>query len=312
MDPICHTLVGGCLAQAGLKRRTRYGLVTLLVAANLPDVDILSTFLDRSLELRRGWTHGLPALVVWPILLGAVMWLWARWRHGPGAARFGALALLSAIGVATHPALDFLNTYGMRWLMPFRDVWYYGDTLFIVDPWLWLLLAGAIWLVRRRERRGGPDPGRPARVALATATLYIGAMMAGTLSARAAVARAVPEAARFMVAPVPVLPLERQVIVDEGDAYREGSIRIAPRSGPRFGPPIPKGDLAGLAPLLVRDRDAAAFLRWARFPVFRTRPEGDSLRVDVYDLRYSDGRSGRWASLSAAVPRPAPREATGR
>ena len=34
--------VGAALAQTGLKHRTRYGTATLLVGANLPDVDILS------------------------------------------------------------------------------------------------------------------------------------------------------------------------------------------------------------------------------------------------------------------------------
>src|ERR671919_620239 len=47
----------------------------------------------------------------------------------------------TAVAVLSHPLLDWLNTYGMRWLMPFRGVWSYGDTLFIVDPWLWLALS---------------------------------------------------------------------------------------------------------------------------------------------------------------------------
>jgi inner membrane protein len=34
----------------------------------------------------------------------------------------------------------------MRWLSPFSDRWTYGDTLFIVDPWLWLLLGGGLFL----------------------------------------------------------------------------------------------------------------------------------------------------------------------
>ena len=37
--------------------------------------------------------------------------------------------------------LDWLNTYGVRLLMPFDGRWFYGDALFIVDPWVWLLLG---------------------------------------------------------------------------------------------------------------------------------------------------------------------------
>jgi len=40
-------------------------------------------------------------------------------------------------GGAHHPTLDWLNTYGMRWLMPFSGRWFYGDAVFIVDPGCW-------------------------------------------------------------------------------------------------------------------------------------------------------------------------------
>ena len=42
MDNLCHTLVGAALAQSGLKRRSPLGTVTLLIGANLPDVDVIS------------------------------------------------------------------------------------------------------------------------------------------------------------------------------------------------------------------------------------------------------------------------------
>ena len=44
MDNLCHTLVGAALAEAGLKRRSPYGTATLLISANLPDVDALVFF----------------------------------------------------------------------------------------------------------------------------------------------------------------------------------------------------------------------------------------------------------------------------
>jgi inner membrane protein len=53
--------------------------------------------------------------------------------------------------VLTHPALDWLNNYGMRWLMPFDGRWFYGDALFIVDPWVWLVLGGVVFLGASRS-----------------------------------------------------------------------------------------------------------------------------------------------------------------
>src|SRR5690349_11617106 len=65
MDNVCHTLVGAALGEAGLKRGTRLGLVTLMIASNLPDLDVL-VFLTStpSVAFRRGWTHGVLAQAV--------------------------------------------------------------------------------------------------------------------------------------------------------------------------------------------------------------------------------------------------------
>ena len=41
MDNVCHTLVGAAMAPAGLRSRTAYAGATLMIGANLPDVDVL-------------------------------------------------------------------------------------------------------------------------------------------------------------------------------------------------------------------------------------------------------------------------------
>lgn len=158
MDPLTHTLVGAALARTRLGRSTRRAGVALIAGANLPDVDVLSFVLgsDTALGFRRGWTHGPLAALVLPALLTLLLIAsdrCARNRgtdllplHGP---RLFGLALL---GCATHPFLDWLNTYGVRFLMPFDDRWYYGDAVFIVDPWLWLILGGAACLGSRSRR----------------------------------------------------------------------------------------------------------------------------------------------------------------
>jgi len=149
MDPLAHTLVGAALAKSGLEKRSGYAAAALILGANLPDIDGVTYFVgsDLGLYFRRGWTHGLPAIVLWPFLLAGGLSLLGR---GRGRARFGVLFWLSLLAVATHPALDWLNNYGMRWLMPFDDRWFYGDAVFIVDPWIWLALGGALFLATSR------------------------------------------------------------------------------------------------------------------------------------------------------------------
>ncbi len=151
MDPIAHTLVGAALAKSGLEKRTGFALPALVVGANLPDIDAVTYFVggDLGLYFRRGWTHGLPAIAIWPILLALALTLLDRWL-GRGRARFGALFRLSLLAVATHPALDWLNTYGMRFFMPLDGRWFYGDAVYIVDPWIWIGLGGPLFLVTSR------------------------------------------------------------------------------------------------------------------------------------------------------------------
>ena len=155
MDPVAHTLVGAVLAETGLKRVSRYATATLLIGVNLADIDGIAKFWgqDTSLFFRRGWSHGIVALIVLPLLLAGMVWLWNRWRlrrvEDSQVFRPWWIIFLSFLAFSTHPVLDWLNTYGVRLLMPFDGRWFYGDTLFIIDPWVWLVLAAGILLSRQ-------------------------------------------------------------------------------------------------------------------------------------------------------------------
>jgi len=147
------------LAAAGLRRATPLAATALFMGANAPDVDVFSGFLAHyeSLEFRRGWTHGVLALALWPFVLTGILLAWDRYvrlKRTPTAApaRAGPLLALTAIAVVSHPALDWLNNYGLRWLMPFSGRWFYGDALFVIDPWVWLLLGGAAFLTFSRSK----------------------------------------------------------------------------------------------------------------------------------------------------------------
>src|SRR5687768_14140371 len=150
MDPLTHTLVGANLAASPLGARSRLTTAAFVIGANLPDVDSILYFTghsDLALGFRRGWTHGVLALVVLPFVQTALLVGYARWRRIAVSPRW--LLIASFIAILTHPFLDWLNNYGMRWLMPFRGTWFYGDSVYIMDPWLWLIL-GCGWLAGKR------------------------------------------------------------------------------------------------------------------------------------------------------------------
>lgn len=158
MDNVTHALFGAALAEAGLKRWTPRATATLIIGANLPDLDVLAGLEgeDFSLWFRRGWTHGVLAQGILAVALAGVMFaIDRRYRATDGPrARFGRLLVLSLLSIASHTTLDWLNNYGVRLLMPFDGRWFYGDSFFIIDPWLWLAgLTPCLFVhsVRRRS-----------------------------------------------------------------------------------------------------------------------------------------------------------------
>ncbi len=155
MDPLTHTFTGGLLAAGGLRKAAPLATAALLIGANAPDIDIVASWTGEyaSLAHRRGWTHGILAWGILPLLIASGLVLWDRLTGTAQPATrahqslFWPLYGISLLGVLTHPFLDWLNNYGIRLLMPFDSRWFYGDTLFIVDPWIWLILGGAWFLV---------------------------------------------------------------------------------------------------------------------------------------------------------------------
>jgi inner membrane protein len=95
----------------------------------------------------------LPALLAWAVL-AYDRYGRRRWSPDARPAEAWPLLAVSIVGVVSHPFLDWLNNYGIRLLMPFDGRWFYGDAVFIVDPWLWLLLGGAVMLAWTRHRPG--------------------------------------------------------------------------------------------------------------------------------------------------------------
>lgn len=153
MDPIAHTLAGATLAQTRHKELTPLATATLILGANIPDIDVIVSVLgdDASLLHRRGHTHGVLAMILLPLILTALMLAYDRlWRRRRDPQKIPvdprATLGLAYLGTLSHPALDWLNTYGVRLLMPFDGRWFYGDTLFIIDPWMWLLMGATIVL----------------------------------------------------------------------------------------------------------------------------------------------------------------------
>ena len=311
MDNVCHTLVGAALAETGLKRRTTLGAATLMIGANFPDIDVLAVPFDHGVDFRRGWTHGVLALVVLPFVLAAVMLAWDRWVAAPRAVREGIerprravpreLLILSAISIVTHPLLDWMNEYGMRWLMPFSGRWFYGDSMFIVDPWLWVALGLGVALARRAG-------ARPARVALAVSAAYVVTMLTLAAASRHVARREL--AAQRLGASTPLMvsasfanPLRRRVLFEDGGRYHSGTLALGPTSRLVIGRVIETNASARAAIEAAATPEGRRFLVWSRFPFYVIEARTEGVVVRIADARYSLGRrGGDWASVEVLLP----------
>ena len=154
MENLTHSLVGVALSRAGLGRMTPYGTVSLVVAANLPDADIVVSGWGplHYLHHHRGVTHSVLGVLVLALLFSLLLKFLARFRSGDKAFPFGPLLFSVTLTLVSHLLLDWTNSYGIRPWLPFSGKWYYGDLVYIVDPYLWLILGGAVFLTAQRTR----------------------------------------------------------------------------------------------------------------------------------------------------------------
>jgi inner membrane protein len=153
LEPITHFLTGAVLARAGFNRKTALATATMTLAAEAPDLDVLSSFKGPAYSFahHRGFTHSfLGSLLVSAVVTGLMYLIWrlrGRRTHIPNLPpRWGLLFLFSYIAGLSHILLDFTNNYGVRPFWPFWEKWYSWDIVFIFEPALYIILIAGLVL----------------------------------------------------------------------------------------------------------------------------------------------------------------------
>jgi inner membrane protein len=168
MDNLTHTLAAIAISQTGLNRKTRFATLTLIVAGNAPDLDLVWSCGGSIayLQHHRGFTHSLPGIVIFALLIwGFLLWIGRRVKLKPGPP-LSPRWLLGAglLGTGSHLLLDFTNAYGVRPYLPFSGRWYAWDIMFIFDPLLisaFILGLGIPFLLRLVSEELGARRARP-------------------------------------------------------------------------------------------------------------------------------------------------------
>jgi len=159
MDGLTHSLLGLTSAKAGLARWSPYATVVCILSANAPDIDVISGFFGGRwtlLHYHRGITHSIIGTLALGFLIPSIFYAVdraiAQRRKRPPQIRYRGLLIASLIAAATHPLMDWTNNYGVRPLLPWSGKWFYGDLVFIIDPYIWLVLGGVVFLLTSNRR----------------------------------------------------------------------------------------------------------------------------------------------------------------
>jgi len=141
LEPVTHFLTGACLGRSGLNRKTALATLTLTLAAEAPDLDVLGRFGGPAFGFahHRGFTHsflGVPLDAA--MVLGFVYLIWRlrgrKVKDPKLPPRWGLLFLYACLAGLSHLLLDFTNNYGVRPFWPFSEKWYSWDIVFIFEP----------------------------------------------------------------------------------------------------------------------------------------------------------------------------------
>lgn len=178
------------MGRAGLNRKTPLATATLTLAAEAPDLDVISRFWGSAFGLNhhRGFTHsflGVPLVATVVVAFMYGIWrLRGRKARDPNLPpRWGLLFAYACLAGLSHILLDFTNNYGVRPFWPFSEHWISWDIVFIIEPvllvavTLGLILPSFFSLINEEigGRRKGNLPGRlTATLALLAIFCYWG------------------------------------------------------------------------------------------------------------------------------------------
>lgn len=298
MDPLTHTATGLLLSRAGMNRWTPQAAVILALAANAPDIDILTAAGGslNYLHYHRHLTHSLLAAPILAILTVAVVRAAGRKRL-----RWTGAFAASLTAVASHLLLDWTNLYGIRLFLPFSGSWLRLDLTPVIDIWIWSVLflafAGPFLarLVTAEITSGKPGQGRRGAGFAWLALSFVLAYNAGraALHERAVAilnARLYSRAAPIRVAAFPSQnPLLWRGLVETTGFYALEDVNLSgefdPGAGQVFFKPQPDPAIEAAR----HNTTFRTFLDFSQFPLWRVTlaaAPDNGRNVEVLDLRF--------------------------
>jgi inner membrane protein len=299
MDNLTHTAVGLFLSRIGLGRWSPSATAIVLIAANIPDIDVVAAAGGplNYLLYHRNLTHSIAMMPVMALASVAIVRLVWRKPINWAWAFFAAL-----IAVGSHLVLDWTNVYGIRLLLPFSGRWLRADTTAVVDLCIWAIvligIAGPFLarLVGSEISSGAIKERHHGRgfAWFALLMLLFYDCSRGVLHARAVASLesrmyegSIP--LRVAAMPDPVNPFKWRGIVETSGAYVIQDLNLATDPGGTRATVFHKPDPEPAIEAARRTPTFQAFLPFSQYPLWRVTPypavENGKL-VEAFDLRF--------------------------
>ena len=329
MDPLTHSATGLFLGRAGLNRFAPHSAWILVLAANAPDIDIV-TLAGGQLNYLHYHRHLTHSLAAWPLM--ALLPVVAVRLFTRRPFRWLGAYAISLAAVASHLLLDYTNVYGIRFLLPFSPRWFHLDITSVVDLWIWaVLLAGfagpaVARLVNAEIGARSQNSGRGFAIfVLLFLALYNAGR--GMLHARAVAildsriyAGEAPQ--RVAAMPGPVNPLAWRGLVETRAFYNVVNFSVLEEFDPSRGSVFYKAEPTPAVQAANNTPQFREFFQFSQFPLERAIPLADpegATRVEAMDMRFGspaqpgfvasaevDNRlrvTSAWFAFGAARPR---------
>lgn len=298
------------MGRAGLNRKTALATLTLTLAAEAPDLDIVASFGGRTFGFahHRGFTHSFAGVLLDAVVVvGFVYLIWRmrgrKTKHPDLPPRWGVLYFYACLAGLSHILLDFTNNYGVRPFWPFSERWYSWDIVFIIEPvmltflFLGLVVPGIFALIDKEigARRRGPRGRVAATLALLGIVLMWGVRDYEHRRAINALEARTYEGAdpvRASAYPQWIDPFHWYGVVETPAFFALATVdSLRPEVDPegrleiRYKPEETPVTLAAKKSYAGR-----VFLDWAQYPITETEtllPPQDGYRIYFQDLRFA-------------------------
>jgi inner membrane protein len=250
-------------------------LIATLAGSQAPDIDTVLKLRNNAIYIRnhRGVTHSIPAVLLWPIGIIAVLYpLFPE-------ANLLHLWIWTFIAVFLHVFVDIFNAYGTQALRPFSSKWVALGVINTFDPYIFAIhVVGLfIWAF-------GAHPGYTFLIIYAILIGYYILRFRVQGKIRKKIIEMIPDATNIIIAPTMKYNVWRIAVISETKFYvgrsYDNHVEILDEFEKVDIPKIPVIEAA------KKDKNLSAFLSFS--PVYRWELDeyDDHYEVRFIDLRY--------------------------